>query len=78
MTPEHKEAGEIARGLTKAQREVLLRGLHGRHTITTLISLHRRGLVRRLSAAATENAWPRTPLGEQVAAIIQNEAQHDR
>lgn len=26
MTPEHKEAGEIARGLTKAQRRTVLRG----------------------------------------------------
>jgi hypothetical protein len=94
VTPEHKEAGEIARGLTMAQRAMVLEsepGAWGRDDDGCGAEVHGAGkwavarALEKLGLGDTEESpgsYPsglyfNNPLGLQVRAILQNEAQHD-
>lgn len=66
------DVDDIVRGLTKAQRAVLMRNLHGNYTIATLEALKRKGLMRVKCADPNPETggWRHTPLGLEVRARL--------
>lgn len=74
-------AAEIARGLTKAQREAVLsfgdhvKRFHERRHSSSYHSLDCKRLIeRKWSPFPTDRLWVLTPLGLEVRAILEQEA----
>jgi len=75
MTP--PDIAAVAGKLTKAQRDVFLNGLRGKYTISTLLSLKRKGLILQLVSVPGANAWPDTETGLAVRAHLLSKEQND-